>query len=149
MEQSNENDCATEFRAEYRVEDVTKESESLPRLPKIIIKLPRRSIDKCCDSKKRKKRRKKESDGDWERSGCSKRRKGIRREKGSSGYKLRVVERSHEKEHESTAFEKDRIDVRMLSKKRRLMMQWQEGQEFQNRENGDSMHDIIFLTYKN
>ncbi|KAK6032908.1 hypothetical protein OSTOST_00893 [Ostertagia ostertagi] len=136
-EQSNENDCAKEDSSERCAEHIKKELETLPRLPKIIIKLPRRSTEKCYDSKsKKKRRRRKECDDEWKGSDCSK-RKRIRREKGYSGYKIRIVERPQEGEHKRARVEEERIDVRMLSKKRRLMMQWQEGQEYHNRENGE------------
>ncbi|KAK6062127.1 hypothetical protein COOONC_00205 [Cooperia oncophora] len=111
--------------------------EDLPRLPKIIIKLPRRSNENDYDTrKKRKKRRRRECDGEWEESDCSK-RKRTNRGKECSGYKIRIVERSHDGERRRDQTEEERIDLRMLSKKRRLMMQWQEGQEYQNHEGGN------------
>ncbi|KAK5967223.1 hypothetical protein GCK32_000236 [Trichostrongylus colubriformis] len=132
-EQSSESDCAKEVGGERRAE-----LESLPRLPKIIIKLPRRPLEKSFESKKKmKKRRRKDCDGEWEGSNDSKQRKRLRRKKGCSGYKIRIVERCHEGECKRSRIEEERIDIRMLSKKRRLMMQWQEGQEHQNRENGE------------
>ncbi|WKY17142.1 hypothetical protein Q1695_001622 [Nippostrongylus brasiliensis] len=136
--QTNENDCAKEDGADARYEQNKKEFDGQPRLPKIIIKFNRRSAVKCYDSKKKKKkRRRKEYDSEWEGSERTKPRKRDKRDKGSSGYTLRLVERIHEGESKIPRTEEEQIDVSMLSKKRRLMMQWQEGQENQNRENGE------------
>lgn len=140
-EQTNEKDCAKEEGADHRAEQINKELENQPRLPKIIIKLPRRSSSKCYESKKKKKRRKRDNDSEWEGSERTKRRKRMRRDKTYSGYTLRVVERFHDGEHKIPRLEEERVDVSMLSKKRRLMMQWQEGQENQSRENGE--HRVI------
>lgn len=49
------------------------------------------------------------------------------------------MERFHDGEHKIPRLEEERVDVSMLSKKRRLMMQWQEGQENQSRENGNQI----------
>ncbi|VDP10649.1 unnamed protein product [Heligmosomoides polygyrus] len=64
-----------------------------------------------------------------------------RAEQINKEYTLRVVERFHDGEHKIPRLEEERVDVSMLSKKRRLMMQWQEGQENQSRENGE--HRVI------
>uniref|UniRef100_A0A0K0D6V6 TPR_REGION domain-containing protein n=1 Tax=Angiostrongylus cantonensis TaxID=6313 RepID=A0A0K0D6V6_ANGCA len=145
-EQTYGSDCAKEEGADRRAEEIKKELESQPRLPKLIIKLPRRPNENNYDSKKRKKKRKKkEYDSDWEGSDRTTRKKRTKRDKGYSGYEIRVVERDQE-EYKIPRVDEERIDVSMLSRKRRLMMQWQEGQENQNRENGEHKMSIPSLS---
>ncbi|KAJ1369866.1 Eor-2p [Parelaphostrongylus tenuis] len=145
-EQTYGSDCAKEEGADRRAEEIKKELETQPRLPKLIIKLPRRPTDNSYESKKRKKKRKKkEYDSDWEGSDRTRRKKRTKRDKGYSGYEVRVVERDQE-ECKMPRIDEERIDVSMLSRKRRLMMQWQEGQESQNRENGEHKTSIPSLS---
>ncbi|KJH47110.1 hypothetical protein DICVIV_06818 [Dictyocaulus viviparus] len=145
-EQTYGSDCAKEEGADLRAEEISKQFEAQPRLPKLIIKLPRRTADSYYESKmKKKKRRKKDYDSDWEGSSKTKRKKRAKREKGHSGYELRIVERDQE-ECKTHRIGEERIDVSMLSRKRRLMMQWQEGQENQNRENGEHKMNIPSLS---
>ncbi|KHJ98335.1 hypothetical protein OESDEN_01688, partial [Oesophagostomum dentatum] len=69
-------------------------------------------------------------------SDCAKEEGADRRaEEIKKEYEVRIVERDNEDEEKTTRLEEGRIDMSMFSKKRRLMMQWQEGQESQNREN--------------
>uniref|UniRef100_A0A1I7WD12 ULP_PROTEASE domain-containing protein n=1 Tax=Heterorhabditis bacteriophora TaxID=37862 RepID=A0A1I7WD12_HETBA len=139
-EQTTNNECAKEEGADKRAEEMRRESEDHPRLPKLVIKLPRRSLDKVYEKRKKKKRKKKDDDSDWEVNDRSKRKKHkrIRQEKtNSSGYELRVIEREPEEEYKPPPIEEDKPDISMFSKKRRLIMQWQEGQENKARENGE------------
>ncbi|EYC27486.1 hypothetical protein Y032_0009g754 [Ancylostoma ceylanicum] len=150
-EQTYGSDCAKEEGADRRAEEARKECESQPRLPKLIIKLPRRSTENYYESKKKKKkkRKKKDYDSDWEGSDRTRRKKRMKREKSSSsGYEVRIVERDNEDEGKAPKIEEERIDVSMFSKKRRLMMQWQEGQENQNRENGEHKTNVRSYSFR-
>ncbi|KAK6760675.1 hypothetical protein RB195_021944 [Necator americanus] len=144
-EQTYGSDCAKEEGADRRAEEIKKENENQPRLPKLIIKLPRRTTENYYESKKKKKKRrkKKDYDSDWEGSDRIRRKKRMKREKGnSSGYEIRIVERDNDDESKTSRIEEERIDMSMFSKKRRLMMQWQEGQESLNRENGEHKANV-------
>ncbi|ETN78170.1 hypothetical protein NECAME_10524 [Necator americanus] len=76
-------------------------------------------------------------------SDCAKEEGADRRaEEIKKEYEIRIVERDNDDESKTSRIEEERIDMSMFSKKRRLMMQWQEGQESQNRENGEHKANV-------
>uniref|UniRef100_A0A1I7Y3S1 DUF4211 domain-containing protein n=1 Tax=Steinernema glaseri TaxID=37863 RepID=A0A1I7Y3S1_9BILA len=106
----------------------------LPPLPKLYIKINRRDSVEREKKKKKKKRRKKEKDHEWEGSDHKKKkkkkhRKDRERQDSSSAYEARLVADDEAWRAPSVSS----IDAPIFSRKRRLMMQWTEGES----ENGE------------
>ncbi|VDM23913.1 unnamed protein product [Toxocara canis] len=103
-------------------------------LPKLLIRLPKRSIaespSRSEKSKKKKKRKRKDRDREWEGSEKKKRKKKHKHKhhKREHEYEAHVITVEDEQWRNSETVNRP-AEMAVFSKKRRLMMQWNEGEE--------------------
>ncbi|TMS36460.1 hypothetical protein L596_003615 [Steinernema carpocapsae] len=131
-----------EVEAEERSEENNNVPEELPPLPKLYIKIHRKdSVGKTKDKKKKKKkRRKKERDHEWEGSDRPKKKKKKKHKKdrerqdSSSGYEARLVSETESWKPPAAGSG----EAPVFSRKRRLMMQWNEAEAEASERNDES-----------
>lgn len=120
-------------------DDFKIENGTVPQhrpLPKLLIRLPKRSADESLRQekfKKKKKRKKKDRDREWEGSEKKKRKKKHKhkhhkRERHEQEYEAHLITIDDE-QWRPLERTKSSTDMAVFSKKKRLMMQWNEAEE--------------------
>uniref|UniRef100_A0A915BAA0 DUF4211 domain-containing protein n=1 Tax=Parascaris univalens TaxID=6257 RepID=A0A915BAA0_PARUN len=118
-------------------DDFKSENGTVPQyrpLPKLLIRLPKRSVTESPSrsekSKKKKKRKRKDRDREWEGSEKKKKKKKHKHKhhKHEHGYEAHVITVEDDQWRNAEPTNRP-AEMAVFSKKRRLMMQWNEGEE--------------------